>query len=60
MIFFVCFEVFQVQFISFVKRNANFTIEQQKFKGHEKCNRYLVSKVEFNFQISQRNENLTF
>ena len=40
--------------ILFVKRKANFSIEQQKCKGHEKLDRPLVSKIEF--KISQRNE----
>ena len=46
----------QVQFISFVKRKANSTIEQQKCKGHEKRGRLLVSKVDLNYQISERSK----
>ena len=38
---------FQVHSISFVKKKANFNFEQQK------CNRVLVSKVKFYFQIFQ-------
>ena len=45
--------------ISFGKWKANSTIEQLKCEGHEKLNRLQVSKVEFNFLISQRNRNLT-
>ena len=40
------------------KRKTNSTIEQQKFKGQEKRDRLLISKVDFNFQISQRIKNL--
>ena len=47
---------FQVQFIFFVKRKSNSTIEQQKC--NEKFDRHLVSKVEFNFQISQRKKSI--
>ena len=50
---FSAFPVLKRRHISFVKRKAKFTIEQQKFKGHEKRDRILVSKVEFNFQIRQ-------
>ena len=35
---------FKVQFISFVERRANSTIEQRKCKGDKKRNRLLVSK----------------
>ena len=45
---------------SLVKRNANYTIEQRNCKGHEKRDRLRVSKVEFIFQISQRNKNFTY
>ena len=49
--------IFAVDYLSsahlFFKRKANSTIEQQKCKGHEKRDQLLVSKVEFNFQISQ-------
>ena len=43
----------KVKCISIV-RKANSTIEQLKFKGHEKCDQILISKVETNFsdQIS--------
>ena len=40
------------------KKETNSTIEQQKFKGHEKHDRLFISKVDFNFQISQRIKNL--
>ena len=46
---------FFVQFVSFDKRKANSTIEHRKCKGHEKLDRLLTSKIEFNYQISQRN-----
>ena len=46
--------LFQFSFF-FVQRKANFTIEQQKCKGHKKRDRLLISKREFNFKISQRN-----
>ena len=48
-----------VQIISFVERKANSPIEQQKCKSHEKRDQFLVSKVDFKFQISQQNEKLT-
>ena len=48
------FDFFQVQFLSFVTRN--YTIEQHKFSGHQNRDPLLVSKVEFNFQISQWNK----
>ena len=47
-------------FFSFVKRKANSTIERQKCKGHEKPDRLLISLMEFNYQISQRNKNFTY
>ena len=47
---------FQVQCISIVKRKTNSPIEQQKCKGHEKRDRLLISKMEINHQISQRNK----
>ena len=47
-----------VHFFSFVKRKANYIIEQQKCKRHKKRNRPLVSIMEFNFQISQRNKKI--
>ena len=47
------------QFISSVERKTNCTIEQQKCKGHKNCDRLLVSNVDFNIQISQRNEKFT-
>ena len=37
------------QFIFFVERKANSTIEQQKVKGHEKPDGLLVSKMVFSF-----------
>ena len=46
------FDFFKYQFISFVKRKANSTIKYQRCKGHEKCDRLQVLKVEFNFRIS--------
>ena len=42
-----------------VKRKANSTIEQHNCKGQEKRDRLLISKMEINYQISQRNKNLT-
>ena len=62
MIFLFFFQNFsEVQCFSkkcFVKRKAKFTIEQQKWKGHEKCDRLLILKMERNNQISQRNKSL--
>ena len=49
------YDIAQVQLISFFKRKANSKFELRKCKGHEKRDRILVSKVEFIFQISQRN-----
>ena len=43
-----------LSFIDFVKRKGNSSIDQRK--GYEKHDQLLVSKVEFNFQISQRNK----
>ena len=34
-------------------------MEQQKCKGHGKCDRLVVSKMDFSFQISQRNKSLS-
>ena len=51
---FTLISFFLVQFTSFVERNANSTIEQQKCKVHEKRDRILNSKMEFNYQISQK------
>ena len=48
---------FQVQPISIVKRKANSIIEQKKCKRQEKRDRLLISKMEINYQISQRNKN---
>ena len=42
------------------KRKANSTIEQQKSKRREKRDRLLISKIEINYQISQRNKSFTF
>ena len=36
------------------------TMEQQKCKGHEKRDRLLISKMEINYQISQRNKSFTY
>ena len=47
------------QFISNVKRKANSTIDEQNCKGHKRRDRFLVSKEEFNFQVSQRKKNFT-
>ena len=38
---------FQVQFVSFAKRKATSTIEEQKLKSHEKRDRLLTSNMEF-------------
>ena len=51
---------FRVQFISRVRRKSNFTAEHQKSKGHEKHDRPLVSKMEFNYQISHISVNVNF
>ena len=51
---------FEVQCISIFKRKKNFFIEQQKVKGHEKRDRLLISKMETNYQISQRNKIFTY
>ena len=55
----VNFDLFSSSVHFFLARRANSTVEQQKCKGHEKHDRLLVSKVEFNFQISHRNKNFT-
>ena len=39
---------------------ANSTIEEEKCKGHEKRDRLLNSKLELNYQISQRSENFIY
>ena len=44
------------QLISLVKRKVNPTIEQQIYKGLDIIDRLLVLKMDFNFQISQRNK----
>ena len=36
------------------------SIEEQKYKGSEKRDRIIVSKVQFSFQISRRNQNITY
>ena len=54
------FDLLSVQFISFVKRKANSTTKEQKCKGHKKRDRILFSKVDFNFQIFQRNKKITY
>ena len=51
---------FQIQFISFVKRKANHTIEQLNSNIYEKRDRSFSSKMEFNDQISYLNKSLTF
>ena len=51
------FFISSVHFILF-NRKPNSTIEQQKCEGHDKLDRLLVSNVEVNFQISQRNKKL--
>ena len=35
---------------------ANCIIDQQKCEGHEKCDRLVISKMQINYQISQRNK----
>ena len=42
----------------FLQRKANSTIEHQKCKGQEKRDRFLFSKVIFNYHISQRKKTL--
>ena len=51
---------FEVHFISFVERKANYTIDQQKSEGYEKRDRFLFSKMEFNFKITRRNKSFLF
>ena len=46
---------FQVQLNSFVKKKANSSIEQRNCKSYEKREWILISKMEINYQISQRN-----
>ena len=53
------FYFFSSSVIFFVERKADSTIEQLQCKGHEKRDRLLVWKGQFNFQISQRIENLS-
>ena len=53
------FNCFDFWFL-FVQSKANSAIEQQKCKNHVKCDRFLVSKVVLNFQISHRNRNFTY
>ena len=48
------------QLISLVKRKVNPTIEQQTYKGIDIIDRLLVLKMDFNFQISQRNKKNAF
>ena len=52
----VNYDLFSSSVHFFVKRKSNSTIEQQKC--NEKFDRHLVSKVEFNFQISQRKKSI--
>ena len=56
----VWLDFFQVFFISLVERKFNPIIEQRKCKGHEKRDRILVPKVEFNFHISKRIKKYTY
>ena len=46
--------------VHFHKRKANSTIQKQKCKGHEKRDRHLISKMEINYQISQRNKSFAY
>ena len=46
--------------LAFFKRKVNSTTEQQKCKGYEKRDRLLISKMEINYQISQRNKSFAF
>ena len=46
---------FQVQLISFVKKKANSSIERRNCKSYEKREWIPISKMEINYQISQRN-----
>ena len=41
------------------KGKQNSIVEQQQCKGHEKRDRFLFAKEDFNFQVSQRNKNFT-
>ena len=50
--------MFEVLFVSFVKRKPKPTFEQLKCKYQAKRYRLLISKVDFNHQISLRNESL--
>ena len=50
----------EVQFVSFVERKANSTIEHQNCEGHKKRDQLLVSKADLHFQISQLNKNFTY
>ena len=43
---------FKVQFDTSIEKKANSTIKQQKFEGKKKRDRFLISKVDFNFKIS--------
>ena len=44
--------------MSFVERKVSSTIEHRNCKAHEKRERLLISKVDFNFQISQQENNI--
>ena len=46
------FDLFQIHFISFAKRKANSSIEQQKCMIREKRDRLLLSKMELNYQLN--------
>ena len=50
---------FNIQFLSFVERKANSTMEHKKCKRHEKRDRPLVSTVDFK-QVSHRNREFAF
>ena len=41
------FDFFQIQFLFLVKRKTNCVQVFKEGKGHEKCERILVSKVDF-------------
>ena len=52
--------LFEFNLNSSAENEVNFLPSLRKCKGHEKRDRLLVSKVEFSFQISQWNINLTY
>ena len=49
---------FQILIISFVKRKASSTIEQQKCKGHKKRDQLLVLKEQFNYYTCGRQQSV--